>query len=341
VTEESPGGPGVRRLPTPAQALSATGRHSYALQVLSEQSHGVDLPRLFRSEWDDLFAETPPDRTGILFCGASRGFDDALDMPTYPAFLGLFYALVGVTLVSLSSIANALQLAFPVAAGFALVGPFVAIGLYEMSRRRELGLAANWSDSFAALRSPALPSILTHGLLLFVIFVAWIGAAEFLYVRSAAKSSSRSPSNCRCPAKRRIRSCCYLFVTGRPPSGLTLLPSLAFCGSRGLPASSTRGGPLLFAPDRRQRRPPQPPAALARRRFRPLCPQTCHTARLVPSTASPSSAALRPLRGGGGGLVWPPKGIGTGNISPALAGGVRSRLRRESNRELVKLRNRG
>ena len=117
------------------------------------------------------------------FAALAEGFDDAVEMPTYPAFLGLFYALAGVTLVSLSSFANALQLAFPLAAGFAVVGPFVAVGLYEMSRRRERGLAASWSDSFAALRSPALPSILALGLLLFAIFLVWIGAAQFLYVR--------------------------------------------------------------------------------------------------------------------------------------------------------------
>src|SRR5271166_398347 len=120
--------------------------------------------------------------TADCFAALAEGFDDALEMPTYPAFLGLFYALAGVAIVSLSSFVNALQLVLPLAAGFALVGPFVAIGLYEMSRRRELGLAASWTDSFAALRSPALPSILAHGLLLFAIFMAWIDAAQLVYV---------------------------------------------------------------------------------------------------------------------------------------------------------------
>jgi uncharacterized membrane protein len=117
------------------------------------------------------------------FAALTGGVGDALEMPTYPGFLGLFYALAGATLVSLTSFANALQLAFPLASGFALVGPFVAVGLFEMSRRRELGSAANWRDAFAALRSPALPSILALGLLLLAIFAAWIAAAQILYVR--------------------------------------------------------------------------------------------------------------------------------------------------------------
>jgi uncharacterized membrane protein len=117
------------------------------------------------------------------FAALAEGVDDVLEMPTYPAFLGLFYGLAGVALVSLSSFGNTLHLAFPLAAGFALVGPFVAVGLYEMSRRREQGLVATWLDAFVVLRSPALPSILALGFLLFVIFAAWIETAQFLYLQ--------------------------------------------------------------------------------------------------------------------------------------------------------------
>jgi uncharacterized membrane protein len=111
-----------------------------------------------------------------------EGFDDFLAMPTHGVFVAIFYAIAGIVLVGLTSFSNALHLVFPFAAGFALVGPFVAIGLYEMSRRREKGLRASWRDAFAVARSPALPSILALGLLLFFIFAVWIAAADLLYV---------------------------------------------------------------------------------------------------------------------------------------------------------------
>jgi uncharacterized membrane protein len=110
-----------------------------------------------------------------------EGLDDFLAMPTHGVFVAIFYAIAGIVLVGLTSFSNALHLVFPFAAGFALVGPFVAIGLYEMSRRREKGLRASWRDAFAVARSPALPSILALGLLLFFIFAVWIGVAQLLY----------------------------------------------------------------------------------------------------------------------------------------------------------------
>jgi uncharacterized membrane protein len=116
------------------------------------------------------------------FSALKEGFDDFLSMPTYPIFVGLFYAVAGIALSAMTSFGNALQLAFPLAAGFALIGPFVAIGLYEMSRRRGRGLAVVWRDAFTVMRSPALPSILAFGLLLFAIFAAWMFAAELIYV---------------------------------------------------------------------------------------------------------------------------------------------------------------
>jgi uncharacterized membrane protein len=133
----------------------------------------------------EAVAATPRVRRMSLsdcFSALSGGFDDFLSMRMYPVFVGLFYAVAGIVLFATTSFGSALQLAFPLAAGFALIGPFVAIGLYEMSRRRERGLAVASHDALTIFRSPALPSILAFGLLLLAIFAAWLFAAELIYV---------------------------------------------------------------------------------------------------------------------------------------------------------------
>jgi uncharacterized membrane protein len=112
----------------------------------------------------------------------AQGIDDFRAMPSHLAFLCLIYPLCGLVLAYATSERNALQLLFPLASGFALIGPLAAIGLYEMSRRRELGLDASWKYAFNVLRSPSIPSIAALGLLLVAIFVAWLTAAQGLYI---------------------------------------------------------------------------------------------------------------------------------------------------------------
>jgi uncharacterized membrane protein len=121
---------------------------------------------------------TPAD----LLQALARGLNDFSAMPSHAVFLCLIYPLLGLWLISLTSGYSMLPLAFPLAAGFALVGPLAAIGLYELSRRREAGLDTTSSHAFEVLRSPSLGAIVVLGVLLMAIFLIWLAVAEAIYV---------------------------------------------------------------------------------------------------------------------------------------------------------------
>jgi uncharacterized membrane protein len=83
----------------------------------------------------------------------AEGIADFSAMPSHAVFLCLIYPIVGVLLARLTLGYEVLPLLFPLAAGFTLLGPFAAIGLYELSRRREQGLDASWQDALRSRRS--------------------------------------------------------------------------------------------------------------------------------------------------------------------------------------------
>ena len=67
------------------------------------------------------------------------GWEDFKAVPSHAIILCLMYPILGLVLFRLVLGHSVLPLLFPLAAGFALIGPFAALGLYELSRRRERG----------------------------------------------------------------------------------------------------------------------------------------------------------------------------------------------------------
>ena len=112
----------------------------------------------------------------------ARGIDDFTAVPSHALFLCVIYPLLGILLIGLTLGNSLLPLAFPIAAGFALIGPLAAIGLYEVSRPREAGLDSSSGHGLDVLHSPSLGAIIALGVLLMAIFLIWLVVAQALYI---------------------------------------------------------------------------------------------------------------------------------------------------------------
>ena len=128
-----------------------------------------EIPRVRRIGFSDL-------RSAL-----DDGVADFRAFPSHAVFLCLIYPIVGIFIAGLVLSYYVVPLLFPLVAGFALLGPFAAVGLYELSRRRELGLDSSWQHAFDVFRSPAKWSVLGLGVLLMAIFIAWLLTARWLY----------------------------------------------------------------------------------------------------------------------------------------------------------------
>jgi uncharacterized membrane protein len=111
----------------------------------------------------------------------ARGFEDFAAFRSDVLFLCVIYPVVGLFLARLAFGYEMLPLVFPLASGFALIGPVAAVGLYEMSRRREAGAEVSWADAFGVIRAPSFAAIVRFGLLLMAIFLAWLNVAIAIY----------------------------------------------------------------------------------------------------------------------------------------------------------------
>ena len=121
----------------------------------------------------------------------AKGYADLGAFRTDTIFLALIYPLAGVVLVAVALNYNMIPLVFPLASGFALIGPVAALGLYELSRRREQGTDTAPAQSFG-MGHASFGAILLLGILLLAIFLLWQAAAYGIYMLTLGPEAPES-----------------------------------------------------------------------------------------------------------------------------------------------------
>jgi len=117
-----------------------------------------------------------------LWQSLKEGYADFNATPTVGMLLAVLLYLLFALLLTLFLVGgNLLYLAFPIVAGFTLIGPVISVGLFEMSRRRERGLDISWRSTFDFVHSASFAPILALSLVMMLLYVAWLFSAQFLF----------------------------------------------------------------------------------------------------------------------------------------------------------------
>src|SRR3984893_3655661 len=110
------------------------------------------------------------------------GWEDFKAVPSHAIILCVIYPVLGLVLARLALGYSVLPLLFPLAAGFALLGPFAALGLYELSYRRERGEEASAWHATEVLRPTSFGAMLGLGTFLLALFVSRVATVRATYV---------------------------------------------------------------------------------------------------------------------------------------------------------------
>ncbi len=133
-------------------------------------------------------------RMGDLSAALAAGWKDFTAYPAFGLFFAAIYVAAGMFLYFALFSWGQIGWLVPASAGFPLLAPFIAVGLYEVSRRREAGLPMNWGAVLGALRGRGDEQVLMMGGFVFVGFTFWIILAHGIFAIFLAESGLGSES---------------------------------------------------------------------------------------------------------------------------------------------------
>lgn len=125
----------------------------------------------------------------------ARGWDDFKEKRGDLILLPFIYVVAGVLASVFAFNARLFPMIFPLAAGFALVGPAAAAGFYELARRRENGEDANWWHFLDPLKGRARLPLAMLTAMLAVLFLGWLAAAWGIYQATLGTLAPPTPDD--------------------------------------------------------------------------------------------------------------------------------------------------
>lgn len=131
---------------------------------------------------------------GDLRAALAAGWRDFMARPLFGLFFAGIYVAAGLFLYFALFSRGEIAWLVPAAAGFPLLAPFVAVGLYEVSRRREAGLPMSWANILGAIVTRGHGQLAVMGMVVFIIFGFWLGIAHAIFSIFLADSGVGSGS---------------------------------------------------------------------------------------------------------------------------------------------------
>ena len=123
----------------------------------------------------------------------SRGWRDLCTVPSVSLAYGAFFSGAAWIILFVLSFFEATSLIPVLAAGFMLVGPLLAAGLYETSRRLEKGEPITMRKVFDGC-APAIGQLGFFGVILFFAFFVWVELAFLLLTLFLGGATVPAPS---------------------------------------------------------------------------------------------------------------------------------------------------